>query len=122
MFAAYGLDVLDPAAVTPRRLAVLLDQLPPAARAPGEHWSVEASLLAALVDQVAMLSYITAKAAGAKNVRRPRPIPRPGSRYAAAAPRRADRPGPGGEVKHATWASAIAALAGMPGVEVSHDG
>jgi hypothetical protein len=120
--AAYGLDVLDPAAVTPRRLAVLLDQLPPQYRNPGEHWSTEADLLAVLVDQVAQLTYITAKAAGAKNVRPPRPIPRPAPPSAAVAQREAAPSPAPGEVKHGTWAGAIAALAGMPGVEVSRDG
>lgn len=123
MLSAYGLDVLDPAAVTPRRLAVLLDQLPPHARGPGDQWSVEAELLALLVDQIAQLSYITAKAAGAKNLPRPRPLPRPSNRVANREPARPARRAAAepGEVKHGSWADAIGALAGMPGVEVSRD-
>lgn len=117
--AGYGVDVLDPA-VTPRRVAVLVERLPPFARGPGEEWSTEADLLALLIDHVANLTWITLRAHGSKAAR-PRPVPRPrhrtiqagtasGSRGAVAA-----EPG---QVKHGSWAEAIGAMAGIPGVEV----
>lgn len=121
--AGYGVDVLDPA-VTPRRVAVLLRGLPPHARRGGELWSTEAELLARLVDEVSVLTYVTARAAGAKNWPKPRPLPRPRSAAArtpapAPAPRAAAEPG---TVKHGTWADAILALAASPGFEVTTDG
>jgi hypothetical protein len=113
MLQVYGVDVLDPRTST-RRVAVLLDRLPPEARRFGELWSTESELLAALVDHVAGLSWITMRAHGAKNVPKPRPIPRPGRAVPAAtsAPRTA------GERRAGTWAEAAATLAGMPGVKV----
>lgn len=115
--AAYGVDVLDPR-VTPRRVQTLFDNLPPAYRRPGEEWSIEAELLALLVDRVAELTYVTVRANGGK-AKRPKPIATPKSRRPAAAGdsnagRRGDEP-----VKHRTWGDAIAAIAGMPGVAVS---
>lgn len=115
--AAYGVDVLD-RRVSPRRVQVLFDNLPPAYRRVGEEWSTEAELLALLVDGVAELTYVTAKAAGGR-AKRPKPIPRPKRRGPAgesAAPRSRRDDGP---VKHRTWADAIASLAGMPGVSVT---
>jgi hypothetical protein len=87
MLAAYRVDVLDPA-VTPRRIWVLLQRLPPWAVRPGAEWSTEADLLALLIDHVANLTWITLQAAGARNPRRPRPLPRPKPRtpVPAAAP------------------------------------
>lgn len=122
--AGYGLDVRDPAAVSPRRLAVLLDHLPPSARRPGQQWSTEAELLAVVIDHLAQLTWVTAKAAGAKNLARPTPVRRPGDRYAAPPPRPAEpgRAAPPGSVKAGTWAEAVAVLAGLPGVEVLGDG
>ena len=79
MLEVYGVDVLDPA-VSTRRVAVLLERLPPYARRPGEHWSTEAELLALVSDQLAQLTWVTLRAAGAKNATRPRPLPRPGPR------------------------------------------
>ena len=121
MFAAYGLDVLDTRAVTPRRLWALANRLPPAARLPGEEWTAEAYLLAALVDSVGELIYVTARAAGASNVPRPRPIPRPRrdpARPATArtAPRRPV------QAPARSWGEAIAEIAAMPGVEVVVEG
>jgi hypothetical protein len=121
--AGYGVDILDPA-VTPRRVAVLIRGLPPYARRAGQEWSTESELLALLVDRVADLTYITARAAGAKNFPRPRPLPRPRSatpvdsgRNASLPPERPEAP-PGGGVKTGTWAEAISMLAGIPGVKV----
>ena len=118
--AGFGVDVLDPA-VTPRRIAVLLDRLPPHARRLGEPWSIEAELLALVVDHLANLTWITARAHGAK-VARPRPMPRPARRPVIAEPARPavpeTRPGMRGDgtVKTGSWGDAIAMLAGMPGV------
>jgi hypothetical protein len=105
--AAYGIDTLDPA-VTPRRVAVLMSNLPPSARGGGEAWSTEAELLAVLCDQLSALTYVTLRAHGAKNVPQPRPVPRPG--------RAPGRQPPPGAAKHTSWADAAAALAGMPGM------
>lgn len=118
MLATYGVDVLDPN-VTPRRLAVLLDRLPPYARRPGQQWSIESELLAALIDHVANLTWVTLRAAGAKNARRPRPLPRPAERAAIRAPAqgaRNSRAIPASTT--GTWADAIKVLAGLPGVTV----
>ena len=88
MLEVYGVDVLDPA-VSTRRVAVLLERLPPYARRFGEAWSTEAELLAVVSDQLAQLTWVTLRAAGAKNATRPRPLPRPGGR-----PARPPRPKP----------------------------
>ena len=97
MLEVYGVDVLDPA-VSTRRVAVLLERLPPYARRPGEHWSTEAELLAVLADELAQLTWVTLRAHGAKGATRPRPMPRPGQMRAPARPPapnrgRARRPG-----------------------------
>jgi len=118
--AAYGLDILDVARVSPRRLWVLARNLPPWARSPGEPWGAESGLLAALIDHVAELTWVTLRAAG-NQAARPKPIPRPprlpdGAAAASTGPRRGD-----GAAGHAAWANAIRALAGMPGV-VTRDG
>jgi hypothetical protein len=123
--AAYGVDVLDPA-TTPRRLAVLAEHLPPWARLPGEQWSVEAELLAVLVDSVAQLTYVTLRASGAKSVRKPKPLPRP-ARRAARAPTASSGPraaasGPDAPEKTASWLDAAAQLAAIPGVTVQAEG
>jgi hypothetical protein len=117
--AAYGVDCLDPR-VSLRRVHVLLDNLPPQARRPGEQWSTEAELLALLIDHVANLTWVTLRAAGAKGVARPQPIRRPGRRAVPrpAAPAAQDD---GGQVKARTWGEAAAELAAIPGV-VIHDG
>jgi hypothetical protein len=119
---AYGIDVLDPK-VSTRRVHVLLERLPPAARRGGEHWSVEAELLASLIDHVAQLTYVTLKAHGAKSPPKPTPVKRPPPRGqlapAPAAPRAAAAPAP---VKAGTWAEGIAALAQLRGVEVNSVG
>jgi hypothetical protein len=78
MFAAFGVDVLAPG-VSLRRIWSLLSRLPPQYRAGGEVWSTEAELLALVVDHLAHLTWVTARAAGAKSVAKPRPLPRPTS-------------------------------------------
>ena len=122
MLEVYGVDVLDPA-VSTRRVAVLLERLPPYARRFGEPWSTEAELLALVSDQLAQLTWVTLRAAGAKNAARPRPLPRPGGRRGqAAAPETAgQRPDAPAEGKAGTWADAARMLAGMPGMR-RHDG
>jgi len=106
---AYGIDVLDPK-VSTRRVHVLLERLPPAARRGGEHWSVEAELLASLIDHVAQLTYVTLKAHGAKSPPKPTPVKRP--------PPRGQLP-PEPSSRAGSWAEGITALAAMPGVEVT---
>jgi hypothetical protein len=118
MFAAYGVDVLSPQ-VSPRRVAVLLERLPPFALSGGRAWSTEAELLALVIDHLANLSWITMRAHGARNAPRPRPLPRPRRRHpepggpSGASPERRGA-GSGG------WADAAAQLALMPGVTVEH--
>jgi hypothetical protein len=125
--AAYGVDVLDPA-VSTRRVGVLVDRLPPYARNTGEQWSTEAELLAVLVDHVANLTWVTLRAHGAKNVARPRPVPRPGSRAQSARnsapPPAGSRNGTGNEGprKAGSWLDAARQLATIPGVKMSGDG
>lgn len=116
--ATYGVDCLDPR-VSLRRVHVLLDNLPPQARRPGEQWSTEAELLALLIDHVAQLTWVTMRAAGSKGTSRPQPIRRPDRR---AVPRPAPRaPDEGsGLVKAPTWAAAAQELRAIPGVVV-HD-
>lgn len=126
MLEVYGVDVLDPA-VSTRRVAVLLERLPPYARRFGEAWSTEAELLALVSDQLAQLTWVTLRAAGAKNAARPRPIPRPGRtiRHGSASDREraapAAAPAPA-EGKAGTWADAARMLAGMPGMRTGRDG
>lgn len=124
--AAYGVDVLDPH-TSVRRLRVLLDHMPPPGRQGGQVWSVEAELLAGLVDHVANLTWVTLRAHGAKNAPRPKPLPRPPHRgtppprQAPAAPQPSD--GQTAPRKTASWAEAFNDLAGNAGVQVRrHDG
>jgi hypothetical protein len=117
MLCAFGLDVLDPA-VTPRRIWVLAQRLPPWARSLGEPWSPEADLAALIIDHLAQLTWVTLRAAGAQNVPRPTPLPRPprtpARRDSAAPP--ASQPGNG---RSASWADAARTLAAIPGVRVT---
>ena len=120
MLAAYGVDTLD-AGVTPRRVWVLANRLPPHARRAGEQWSTEAELLAAVVDTLAALTWVTVRAHGGKNAPRPRPIPRPpGRAVRAAGAASAPRAGVPGE-RRTSWAGLAAALAGGEGVR-THGG
>jgi hypothetical protein len=131
LLAAYGVDVLDPA-VSTRRVHVLLAQLPPSARRGAQRWSTEAELLAGVIDHLAMLTYVTLKANGAKSAKKPVPVPRPpvARPYEPAGDGR-KRPvdsghAPGGKpgsapVRASSWADAARALAGVPGVKVSTD-
>ena len=86
MLAAYGIDTLDPK-VSMRRVHVLIERMPPPARRLGEVWSDESELLALLIDHVADLTWVTARAYGGKQSR-PRPMRRPPHRP------RMIRPGP----------------------------
>lgn len=116
---AYGVDVLDPA-VSTRRVWVLLQHLPPGALRGGEAWSTESELLAVLIDHVAALTWVTMRAHGAKSAKRPTPVPRPQLNRPPAPPAAAAAAQPAaGEVKHATWADAAAALAGVAGMRTS---
>lgn len=116
--AAYGVDTLDPA-VSLRRVWVLLNRLPPQFRRGGEQWSAEADLLALLTDHVANLTWVTLRAHGAKNAKRPKPVPRPGDRH----PRRQvqappARPELESGTKHNSWMAAVDQLRTIPGVVV----
>jgi hypothetical protein len=111
MLAAFGVDVLDPR-TTPRRVSVLLDRLPPQARLPGEVWTVEAELLAVLIDHMANLTWVVLQAAGAKNATRPKPLPRPPRRHT---------PPPPQPVPQRTWADAAMQLTAIPGVVTRTD-
>ncbi len=79
--SAFGVDVLDPG-VTPRRIAVLMRHLPAGSLLrpdEDESWSVEAHLLAGLIDSVNQLTWLTSAVNSGKGRRpkRPKPIPRP---------------------------------------------
>jgi len=128
MAAAYGLDVRDPGLSLPRFWR-LLSNLPPAARRPGEEWSVEAELLALACDHLANLTWVIMRANGAKNAPRPRPLPRPpGARPQRGRPGRAASGPDGRQIspaapgKAASWADAARQLAAIPGVVVTDDG
>lgn len=118
MTAAYGVNVADPA-LTARRLWSLLHHVPPAVRRPGEHWSTEAEMLAALIDHLAYLTWVTLRANGAK-APRPRPVPRPG-RAGAAAPAAAGELGDGHARQTSGWGEAAELLSGLEGVIVHGD-
>ena len=118
--AAYGVDVLDPR-VSTRRVHVLLERLPPSARRGGEAWSIESELLAGVIDHLAMLTWITLRAHGAKGAAKPKPVQRP-RRGQLSAMTTAARPprSPGSpEGKAGSWMEAGRMLAGIPGVVVS---
>jgi hypothetical protein len=115
MFAAFGVDILAPG-VSLRRIWSLLSRLPPQYRAGGEAWSTEAELLALVVDHLANLAWITARAAGAKNAARPRPLPRPtDARVMRERPPAAPREPTRGD---SAW---VGQLALIPGVVVEAD-
>jgi len=116
MLCAYGVDVLDPA-VSLRRVWVLANRLPPWARAGGEEWSAETHLLALLADHLANLTYVTLRAAGVKDARRPQAIPRPRSGAVRAAQQLPQPRSDGGG-----WAAVAGELAGMDGVRVIRSG
>lgn len=79
---AYGLDTLDPK-VTPRRMLLLLKNMRPGV-INDEHsaasWSVESHLLAAVVDSVNQLGWLTAAVNAKHKPRRPKPLKRPGDK------------------------------------------
>src|SRR5262249_44703875 len=122
MAQAYGgLDVRDPR-VSLRRFAVLLDYLPPSARRIGQQWSTEAELLALLVDHVAYLTWVTLRAAGAKNAPKPSPIPRPATATVRPSPQPVGPPAgeSAGSGTGPSWERAAQQLALIPGVVVEH--
>lgn len=115
--AAYGVDVLDPR-VSTRRVHVLLERLPPSGRRGGEAWSIESELLAGVIDHLAMLTWITLRAHGAKGAAKPKPVQRPRRGAMATAARPPRSPG-SPEGKAGSWIEAGRMLAGIPGVVVS---
>jgi len=123
MLGAYGIDTLDPK-VSMRRMFVLLERMPPAARRIGEVWSDESELLALLIDHVAELTWVTARAAGSTQPR-PQPLRRPPRHHRAI---RADGPPPGwgaappeGQRPAGSLAEALGMIAAMDGMVVTHD-
>lgn len=115
MLAHYGVDVLD-RRVSLRRIHVLLQRLPAGAWPDPDSplsWSIESHLLAALVDSVGALIYVTLKAAGSKSAKQPRPVPRPKvpPRPPVAVPRTSGGPSP--------WVTLARTLAGQKGSEVT---
>ena len=113
MLAHFGVDTLDPE-TSLRRVAVLLDRLPPGSVADARHemsWSYEAYLLAQLIDEVASLHYTTVRAHGGKP-KRPKPFPRPGT--TRQKPR---------EKQRSSWAALADSLAATKSPKiVVHDG
>jgi hypothetical protein len=92
MLAHYGVDVLDPA-VSVRRVSVLLTRLPAGAwpdQMTAASWSIEAHLLARLVDAVGDLTWVTVAANSKRKPRRPKPLDRP---WLSGVRRRAAQPG-----------------------------
>jgi hypothetical protein len=121
MMAAYGIDVLDPR-VTPRRLAALIDRLPPWARQGGDPWTAEGYLLAEVIDRLDALIFVTLRAHGAKSVSKPKPFPRPPDprRLAGRAAGAALEPSGATSGGSSGWDAAAAQLALIPGVVVEH--
>jgi len=118
MAAAYGgLNVRDPS-VSLRRVWVLLERMPPQGRRGGEHWSVEAELLAMIHDRIAELTWVTLRANGSKTAK-PKPLPRPPA--ASLAPARPQPRAVSAVPKADGWLSAAQQLAVIPGVRVDHD-
>jgi hypothetical protein len=116
MLRTYGVDVLDPA-VTLRRVKVLTDRMPPGAWPDPHHalsWDTDAYLLAQLIDEIAAMHYLLARAYGGKP-KRPKPFYRPG-------PKRPARRQPGAAAR-TSWGSLADKLMGQKsGVEVHTDG
>jgi hypothetical protein len=125
MAMAYGINVLD-GQVSPRRLAALIDRLPPWARNGGAAWSTESYLLAEIIDRLDSLTYVTLKAHGAKSVRKPPGFPRPPDvpRITGRPPEAAPGPrkGTSGEGGPGGWWAAAEKLAKIPGVKVEGSG
>ena len=110
--AHYGVDVLHDAP-TPRRIHSLLSRLPAGAwpgRESNASWSAEAHLLAAVLDGVNNLNWLTATVNSKKGrgPKRPKPTPRPGDAERKAPPM--------------TMAQVLRKAAGLPGVEVVKTG
>lgn len=90
MAETYGVDVAGIGTdVRPLHAAVLASQLPPTSRtvrriAPSAEWSVGEHMLATVIDQLSYLRYEEAVRAGARGVKKPAPVQRPGSRRQVA--------------------------------------
>lgn len=81
--AVYGIDTLAPG-LSPRRTLVLLRNMPSGALeswtdTPAS-WSMEAHLLASLIDSVNWLTWMTARVNSKHKPKEPKPVPRPGDR------------------------------------------
>ena len=94
--------------MSPRLIAYALAHLPPGCWPDAEHegsWTVESYMLANVVDAVRELTYVVAKVNGAKHVKKPEPVYRPGggARRRGAA---------GGKVRWADFGQALARAVG----------
>jgi hypothetical protein len=77
--------------VTLRRVALCLGALPAGEWPEQDHagsWTVTDYLLASLIDEVRQLTWLTAKANGAKQLERPAPMYRPGTSKAKPQPKK----------------------------------
>jgi hypothetical protein len=111
LLAAYGVDVLDPK-VSLRRVYVLVRHMRPGYSADVRSetsWSVEAHLLASVLDALAGLTYVTLRAAGGK-APVPKPFPRPGRHKPPAPPPRAGGRAPA--AARTSWADLAKTLMG----------
>jgi hypothetical protein len=105
--------VLDDS-VSLRRVALALSALPPGTWPDSDHvasWSITEHLLAVLIDEVRQLTWLTARAAGAKHVARPEPMQRPGARRRSKA---SDSAGDG-KVSWSDFTRSMMALEGSRG-------
>lgn len=86
MLRVYGVDTLAPG-LSPRRMWVLLTRLP-AGQVPWDDtqaaWSVEAHLLAHLVDAINQLTWVQVAKASKHRPKQPKPLQRPGDRQRRA--------------------------------------
>lgn len=115
MLAHFGVDILD-RRCTLRRIHVLKDRLPAGVWPDPESemsWSIESHLLAAVLDSIGALVYVTLKANGAKNAKLPKPVPRP-----KAKPRPPVQVPRNQKTGRSAWAELADALRGQAGVEV----
>lgn len=85
VLATYGVDTLTDT-LTPRRMAVLLRGLPAGSvqqwTDQAAAWSVEAHLLATLVDAVQWNTWVLMRVNSKQKPKEPKPTPRPGRRPA----------------------------------------
>lgn len=82
MLAHYGIDVLADPGPSPRRMQVLLDNLPAGAFPALDTsmaWTTETHLLASVIDALQMLTWVQLAKASKAKPKKPKPFPRPGT-------------------------------------------